>query len=565
MNKALLSATSIINASSFLFHFLPLDFEEVENTLLHNLPSLCCHLSDWSSLLCVTPGLQLSEYKGPRSTQYCMVILLHLALQQGDRLLPDQTVFSSVVVLLQSAQGGCAPPRFVLRSALYLLAATQDKIPDLDRAPLSCISKVLSSQSFSSLYIHHPALLHFIYRYPDLVEKFGSLVLELWLTKQTQHTDAEQSTEKGEERESSAKEDKEPDTETLELLTLIEKHPAVLLTLLDMVCTREPPWQAELWECWKSFCEFRETLMNSLPLLLKLLCVMEASDPPSSSSDSSKMDGVHFKLLYHAVSVLLSNSGLMTSCRQSSLPPPLLLFLLFLLLLLLLFLTCSISLSSLSPAVLQPPPPVLPCYLAARSLVSGPKEHQLESGRSCAATPPVVSLTSGPGLVGPRPLGVEDGSLYPLGTRGAQCLSTALSGLLLQKHELLLRASVNCLGSLLGFLQRRSPSTGTERELSEVRGVSAVESLLQHGSSKAVYWEPDLLQVMEAVEGRGVKELSEEAAQSLRLLLTQIQRSVMQPPLTEEQKQRVRSVIMSLALHTPPNLPGNVLYPSSVK
>lgn len=30
-----------------------------------------------------------------------------------------------------------------------------------------------------------------------------------------------------------------------------------------------------------------------------------------------------------------------------------------------------------------------------------------------------------------------------------------------QKHELLLRASVNCLSSLLGFLQRRSPPTGT--------------------------------------------------------------------------------------------------------
>lgn len=44
----------------------------------------------------------------------------------------------------------------------------------------------------------------------------------------------------------------------------------------------------------------------------------------------------------------------------------------------------------------------------------------------------VVCLTSGPGLVGLRPLGVEDGALYPLGSRGAQCLSIALSGLLLQ-------------------------------------------------------------------------------------------------------------------------------------
>lgn len=44
----------------------------------------------------------------------------------------------------------------------------------------------------------------------------------------------------------------------------------------------------------------------------------------------------------------------------------------------------------------------------------------------------VVHLSSGPGLVGPKPLGVEDGTLYPLGFRGARCLSTAVSGLLLQ-------------------------------------------------------------------------------------------------------------------------------------
>lgn len=45
--------------------------------------------------------------------------------------------------------------------------------------------------------------------------------------------------------------------------------------------------------------------------------------------------------------------------------------------------------------------------------------------------------------------------------------------------------------------------------------------LLRH-SSTAVRWEPDLLQVMEAVERTGVKELSQEAAQALRLLLTQV-------------------------------------------
>ena len=66
------------------------------------------------------------------------------------------------------------------------------------KAPLNCISKALSScQSFSSLYIHHPALLHFICRYPELAEKFGALVLELWLTKQTQQEAARTSMVRG--------------------------------------------------------------------------------------------------------------------------------------------------------------------------------------------------------------------------------------------------------------------------------------------------------------------------------------------------------------------------------
>lgn len=57
---------------------------------------------------------------------------------------------------------------------------------------LNNISKALSSQSFRSLYFHHPALLHFICGYNQLAEKFGALVLGLWLTEQTHHTEEEQ-------------------------------------------------------------------------------------------------------------------------------------------------------------------------------------------------------------------------------------------------------------------------------------------------------------------------------------------------------------------------------------
>uniref|UniRef100_A0A7N6BDL4 Meiosis inhibitor protein 1 n=3 Tax=Anabas testudineus TaxID=64144 RepID=A0A7N6BDL4_ANATE len=367
---------------------------------------------------------------------------------------------------------------------------------------------------------------------------------------------------------------------------------------------------------------------------------MQASDPPISSS-YSKMDGVHFKLLYHvsiiagrlkptntetlvpalsylycslslspahcadrAVFMLLSNSGLMdqlqTVLSSSSS-------------------SCSSS-SATSPSPSVCPPSALLCcsHLLLSSLITLQRVHSAQAHKSISwsldtvmlqllvqkrntdhlllvsylkllqalldgdLVSEVVCLSTSPGLVGPRPLEIEDGALYPLGSRGAQCLSTALSGLLLQKHELLLRASVNCLGSLLGFLQRKNPTTAKyvvcqpwnrflifcllssgESCLLHPVFLRLMTLLLQHGST-AVLCEPDLIQVMEAVETRGVKELSQEAAQALRLLLTQIQSSVLQSPRTEEHKQRARNIMESLDPQTPaescsPTLPSNVL------
>nr|XP_020480653.1 meiosis inhibitor protein 1 isoform X2 [Monopterus albus] len=648
-------------ASGACYH----DAEEVESLLLYSLPSLCCRLSDWPSVLCEAVGLQLCDYKGPRATQYCLVIILHLALQQGDRLLPDQTVFSSVLWLLCSVQeqGSCALPRSVLRSTLYLLAVTQHKSPGLDG-------------SFSSLYIHHPALLHFIYRCPELAERFGPLVLELWLTKRKQHTDAEETAaaiqEKGESRESQADErqDEEPDKETMELLSLIETYPAVILNLLDMVSTREAPLAERALGVLQVLCHRQrhyepglcaqlgpallqvlqrlsvenvghgpgqghtEQAVNSLPLVLKLLCVTQASDLPLSSS-YSKMDGVHFKLLYHvsniagrlkptdtesllpafsylycclslspahcsdrAVSMLLSNSGLMDQLQTA--------------------LSSASSEASLSSSACLPSALLCCSHLLLSSLITLQHFHSAQVHRNISwnlhtavhrllvqkrntdnlllvsylrllqalldvdLASPVMCVSSGPGLVGPRPLGVEDGALYPLGSRGSQCLSTVLSGLLLQKHELLLRASVSCLSSLLGFLQRKSPTTATyvvcqpwsrfllycllgsgESCLLHPAILRLISLLLQH-SSTAVLSELDLLQVMEAVERRGVKELSQEAAQALRLLLTQVLSSAVQPPTTEQHKQRARNMLESLGLQTPaescsPDLHSNIL------
>ncbi|KAM4716413.1 meiosis inhibitor protein 1 [Anableps anableps] len=617
------------------------DFEEVENLLQSNLSSLCCHLSDWPSLLC--------EYQEPRAVQYCLVMMLYLALKQGDRLLPDQTVFSSVVVLLQSVQeqGNCVLPRSVLRSALYLLAVTQDKSPSLDGAHLNYISKVLSScQSFSSLYSHHPALLHFIWRYPELADKFGTLVLELWLAKKSQmgaRQDTAGMQESNEKTESQTQQDQdqEPDLETLELLALMEKYPNVMLTLLDMVVSGEAPLAEHVLYVLKVLLlgqrEFVTDLgaslgpallqalqrisvdsmanglgqghaapaANSLPVVLKLLCLMQASDPPSPSIYSN-MEGVCFKLLYHvssiggmlkptntesllpalnflqcclsqspadssdrAVSMLLSNSGLMDQLQ-----------------------TVISSSSAPSPPPSGCPPLALLCcsHLLLSSLITLQRIHSTQVHKSIIwsldmavqrlfcqkrntdnlllvsylrmlqalldadLASPVVSLSTSPGLVGPRPLEAEDGALYPLGSTGAQCLLTALTGLLMQKHELLLRTSVNCLSSLLGFLKRKNPDlakhavcqpwsqfllycslSSGEKCLLHPALLRLITLLLQY-SSTAVLWEPDLLRVLDTVERSGIKELNHEAARALRLLLTQIQSSVPLP--TEHHKLR---------------------------
>lgn len=49
----------------------------------------------------------------------------------------------------------------------------------------------------------------------------------------------------------------------------------------------------------------------------------------------------------------------------------------------------------------------------------------------------VLCVTTSPALVGPRPLEVTDGALYPLGSQGAHRLTAALCGLLLKVLVLL--------------------------------------------------------------------------------------------------------------------------------
>uniref|UniRef100_A0AAY5KGP1 Meiosis inhibitor protein 1 n=1 Tax=Esox lucius TaxID=8010 RepID=A0AAY5KGP1_ESOLU len=468
----------------------PQDCAEMEALLQSGLPSVRCRLCDWPALLCEAPAPHCDPAT-PRATQYCLLTLLHLTLQYGDRLLPDSTVFSCVVTLLCSVQeqGESPPPPSVLRSAFYLLSVTQGKSPSLDRAPLQYITKALcSSPSFSSLYTHHPPLLHFIFHYPELANHFGPQVLELWLSHRPEATPQSDTHSKKIEQ------GQEADPDVTHLQALLEKNPSVILTLLGMVCTREAPLAERALEVLEGFlhsrrgCEanlealLRPTLLQvlqqvnlessqgtgvggSLPVVLRLLCLMQ-----TSSSPENHMDGIHFKLLYQAVSMLLCNTGLMDQLQA------------------------TLHLASPSPSLSGPSALLCCSHLLLSSLITLQHAHAAQVHRSISLDvdsvvhalffrkkttdslllasslrllqavldvdleSPVLCVGGGPSA-GKRPLGETDSSLYPLGSHRAHCLITALYGLLLQKQELLLNVTVNCLGSLLGFLQRRSQST----------------------------------------------------------------------------------------------------------
>ncbi|KAJ3600686.1 hypothetical protein NHX12_031664 [Muraenolepis orangiensis] len=257
-----------------------LDLEELEAVLLRGLPRLCHRVSEWPSLLAEAPDHP--DTAGPRGPQHCLLIILMLALEHGDRLLPDHSVFSGVLSLLQSLQeqGDCPMPRPLL--------------------------------SLSSVYTHHPPLLHFIYRYPELVQRLGRGVLELWLSPQTQGPPAQtqgppaqtaeppaqttgplaqtteppaqttepatQTTEppatagKGEESQGEEVMDvmeQQSDMETRELQSLMTEHPAVVLTLLDMVCTSEVLLAERVVRVLEVFLGDRERCREDLSSLLR--------------------------------------------------------------------------------------------------------------------------------------------------------------------------------------------------------------------------------------------------------------------------------------------------------
>ncbi|XP_062847001.1 meiosis inhibitor protein 1 isoform X2 [Trichomycterus rosablanca] len=553
--------------------------EEVECVLQECLPSLCCRPCDWSSALAEVPAAN-------QNAQYCLLHLLYLSLLHGDRMLPDAAVFSSVGHFMCSVQEERDDlPQSVLQSVLYLLSVTQDSSPDLDWAPLNSISKALSSTPASSspLSSPHPSLLRFIFRYPELAERFGATLLAGWMKNGAEPSG------------------KDPDVESSVLLELLEKSPATVLTMLAAACELEEAAGERLVDVIKCFLskekncdsapltQIKQALLQLLQkltcdsstvphcasLVLKVLCVIQ-----KNSTAHTDMDHTDFKLLYHVsnlvgkvkcsntdyllpalnylycclvlspthtadrvVSMLLCNTGLMELLQT--------------------LLNLSHSSSSSSSSYSCSSSSLLSCsLLLLSSLITLQHTHSAQVHKSVClefesvvrtlaffkrhtdslllvCTVRLVQVLLDVDLCSPVVGVSEYMELHPLGHRGALSLVTALQSLLLQKQEMLMNACVNCLNSLIIYLHRMRPAIvqhvvcqpwnrfllysllNSGENLILHPATLCLLKLLIHWCGDGVRWEADVIGVCDAAERRGFETLDENSIHTLSVLLTE--------------------------------------------
>ncbi|XP_053110202.1 meiosis inhibitor protein 1 isoform X3 [Hemicordylus capensis] len=206
--------------------------QEISELLRRSLPQLNLRVPESLNLLSETPdSFCLDETL--RNHQYSLLLLFYFAFSQDDRFVPEAELFSAIRSFLLSLQdlGDCPPP-YVFRAVLYLLAICQDKTNALDLTSLSAIRRVLDVISdFSLVYVHHPLLLNFFLRYPELMGRFGHRILQLWFScedySQTESEDDVVMLSGG---------FSESPSNFNSFLCMLKDNPSALLVLLDLVC-----------------------------------------------------------------------------------------------------------------------------------------------------------------------------------------------------------------------------------------------------------------------------------------------------------------------------------------
>ncbi|KAJ7330028.1 hypothetical protein JRQ81_016202 [Phrynocephalus forsythii] len=209
------------------------DTQEISELLKRNLPELNVNVLESLHLLSETPDSYcLDEIL--RNHQYSLLLIFYFAYSQEDRFVPEAELFSAIRSFLLSvqSQGDCPPP-YVCKAVLYLLANCQEKTEEaLDLASLATIRRILDAViDFSLVYVHHPCLLKFFLRYPELMARFGHHILQLWFVCE------DYSQIEPENAVTSDAADFSHSTNNFRsLLSMLKGNPNALLVLLDLLC-----------------------------------------------------------------------------------------------------------------------------------------------------------------------------------------------------------------------------------------------------------------------------------------------------------------------------------------
>ncbi|KAM5148062.1 meiosis inhibitor protein 1 [Mantella aurantiaca] len=289
---------------NLLAHLLKhLFFTEVYDILNKSMPHIEGSRAETLSVLLESSDTHTTE--DFRCHQQALIFIACVAYLTEDRFIPEMDLFWAVLAFLHSVQS----QQYILsscvtRASLYLLACCQDKCKAMNMMSVNLVCRLLENISEIRLvYFHHPLFLKFFFRYSQLLEKYGSQILELWIHQEESSFVSEENPNLVPPLHDNLK----PDLINSGSEELADKGLLILKSYIhendsfdasDLLLNR-------LLRILQDIVVLRDVKVEKkLPLILNLLCLAQQKD-----RSDSEMDGTYFKLLYHATAMLLSNNS----------------------------------------------------------------------------------------------------------------------------------------------------------------------------------------------------------------------------------------------------------------
>ncbi|XP_071983762.1 meiosis inhibitor protein 1 isoform X2 [Engystomops pustulosus] len=262
------------------------------------------------SILLESPNTE-TEREILRYKQQALLIVACVAYLMEDRFISETDLWWTVQSFLHSLQSsGEKVPLFIIRAILYLLARSQDKCEALNIISVTMICKMLEDvPEVQDVYFHHPQFLKFFFKYPQLMEKYGYLIMKCWIHQEYFN--------KNESKTIVTKLNPAVQQMSMPITSIFHYCPQAILILLDLMVSGSEDLADKVFLILKAFLDemdsfetsnlildkvlqiFQDALVSSdlqekvLPSVLSLLCLLQKKKQPKIV-----LDGSYFKLFY---------------------------------------------------------------------------------------------------------------------------------------------------------------------------------------------------------------------------------------------------------------------------